>query len=614
MAIANAPEESADYCIQFAIIHARLGHKALARQGLAKLQQVPDFAGMRLYAAAVVAAELGEGYDQVLAEMESAVRRNARDPYLEYNAACAYSQVSRIINRTDKSGSRTFADRAIVLVQRAIEDGYADYPVLVNDPDLEAVREYPAFKRIAGTAHPDRHYAVSWTHDPTRETIAPFGLDPASHRGRCRQLAEQGYRPTGISAARVSPSGPLVTASVWSRPIVSDRAKDLLAGRQARAAVALLRLKRADAVWPLLRHNAEPRLRSMIVNLLAPMKVKAGDVVAEFARLEDSARPHAIEDAKTMDAILFEPGTSMRRALILALGTYGTDGLSPTEREGLSSRLLASYESDPDAGVHGAIAWTLRQWNQRPRLDSIDRSLGERTDRGRRRWYVNRQGQTFAAIEGPVGFLMGSPASDLERMEQMERPRRMTIPRSYAIATTEVTTAQFRRFARSRVGAGRPRAALDRFGPEDDSAITGIDWYTAAEYCNWLRRRKDCPKTSGAIRPRRTGLTPKGCGCPWMCSTARVIVCPPSPNGSTPAGPAPSPAGISAAPSSWSAGMRGTRTTAATAPIPAGHCCRMTWACSTRWGTYSSGVTAGAGHDGLRSGEWPPTRSFMTWN
>ena len=51
----------------------------------------------------------------------------------------------------------------------------------------------------------------------------------------------------------------------------SEEAKDRLAQRQARAAIALVRLGHADEVWPLLRHSADPRLRSFIVNWLNPL-------------------------------------------------------------------------------------------------------------------------------------------------------------------------------------------------------------------------------------------------------------------------------------------------------------------------------------------------------
>ena len=109
-----------------------------------------------------------------------------------------------------------------------------------------------------------------------------------------------------------------------------------------------------------------------------------------------------------MDAILFHPETSTRRALILALGTYGTDRPFPGEREPLIAKLLDLYENDPDAGIHGAAEWTLRQWKQAAKLKEIDARLRGK-DRGDRRWSVNSQGQTFALIEGPVEFRMGSP-------------------------------------------------------------------------------------------------------------------------------------------------------------------------------------------------------------
>ena len=83
-----------------------------------------------------------------------------------------------------------------------------------------------------------------------------------------------------------------------------------------------------------------------------------------------------------MDAILFHPETSIRRALILALGTYSSDALSPAEREPLIARLLALYENDPDAGIHGAAEWTLRQWQQQAKLEEID-SQAQRQGKGR---------------------------------------------------------------------------------------------------------------------------------------------------------------------------------------------------------------------------------------
>src|SRR5262249_37511427 len=146
-------------------------------------------------------------------------------------------------------------------------------------------------------------------------------------------------------------------------------------------------------------------------------------------------------------AVLLHSETSQRRALIMALGTYGTEGLSPGEREPLIRKLLDLYRNDPDAGIHGAAEWTLRQWGQPATIRSVDAELSKLEGRGGRRWYVNGQGQTFAVIDGPVEFRVGSPPSESERIGDLETYREMLIPRRFAVATKEVTVEQFQRFA-----------------------------------------------------------------------------------------------------------------------------------------------------------------------
>ena len=101
-----------------------------------------------------------------------------------------------------------------------------------------------------------------------------------------------------------------------------------------------------------------------------------------------------------MDAILFHPETSQRRALILALGTYGREGLSPGEREPLIAKLLDLYRNDPDSGIHGAAEWTLRQWGQDEKLKHVDAELSKLKDRGDRRWYREQPGADLRRDRG----------------------------------------------------------------------------------------------------------------------------------------------------------------------------------------------------------------------
>src|ERR1017187_4528197 len=195
---------------------------------------------------------------------------------------------------------------------------------------------------------------------------------------------------------------PLFQAEIARKVTVSEGdndaefVKDRLAERQARAAVALVRLGKIEEVIPLMRHTADPRLRSFIINWLSPLKADPTILAASLERIDPGIKPSPAEPPKLMDAILFHPETSQRRALILALGTYGMEGLPPAQREPLIGKLLDLYRNDPDAGIHGAAEWTLRQWKQQHKLKERDAELIKVRDWGERRWYVNGQGQTFA--------------------------------------------------------------------------------------------------------------------------------------------------------------------------------------------------------------------------
>jgi len=140
-----------------------------------------------------------------------------------------------------------------------------------QDADLDPIRDDPAFAEIMNAGHSDRRIATVWTSDAGYEAIPVYGVDPAAHDKKCRELVAQGYRPASWSVTRTTPDAPLTTASVWHRPLVTEETKDRLAERQPRAAIALVRMGKAEEVWPLLRHSADPRLRSFIVNWLNPL-------------------------------------------------------------------------------------------------------------------------------------------------------------------------------------------------------------------------------------------------------------------------------------------------------------------------------------------------------
>jgi len=501
---------------------ARLGKKQDALTELAKFQKEDTTESAEFCRAAAVAAELDEGADKAFETLEAAIRKRPENAELRYDAARGFSLGSIAVSRSDKTKGRQLAERCLQLLREAVKNDDADFGKMDEDADLDPIRDDPAFAEIMKAGHPDRRYAAAWSSDANFEVTSVYGLDPAAHFRKCRELITEGYRPVSWSASQTTTEGPVVTASVWHRPAVQEDVKDRLAERQARAAVALIRMGKAEEVWRLLRHSADPRLRSFIVNWLNPLGADPHAVAAQLDRLDSSPRPAergeggrrpgegSSAPAAAMDAILFHPETSIRRALILALGTCGTEGLSSGEREPLTSKLLDLYRRDPDSGIHGASEWTLRQWKQQDKLKELDAELMKLEDRGDRRWFVNSQGQTFAVIEGPVEFRMGSPPTDPNRYARWETPRRLVIPRGFAIAAKEVTIEQWQRFERTNPQLGLPPSDVKQWSPDPDGPMFGFTWYHAANYCNWLSEQEGLPRDQWCYLPNLAGAYDEG--------------------------------------------------------------------------------------------------------
>ncbi len=264
-------------------------------------------------------------------------------------------------------------------------------------------------------------------------------------------------------------------------------AKDQLAQRQARAAVALIRLGQQEKIWPLLRHRPDPSVRSFIVNWLKPLRAEPKAIMTRLNEIDHGPIPLPNDGQSRMRAILFHPETSERRALILALGEYDLSSFSPVERELWVANLLETYRTDPDAGIHGAAEWTVQRWGQRKKLVEKDSDFKSLKDRGSRRWFVNCEGQTLTVIEGPIQFMMGSMPTEPER-DSDETAHEQRISLRFALATKEVTLNEYQRFLT--MNPKIDKVEVDRHNSVVGGPINKVTWYEAAAYCNWLSERE----------------------------------------------------------------------------------------------------------------------------
>jgi serine/threonine protein kinase/formylglycine-generating enzyme required for sulfatase activity len=266
---------------------------------------------------------------------------------------------------------------------------------------------------------------------------------------------------------------------------------DRLAARRARSAVALIRLGRVEEVLPLLCHSADPSVRSFLINWLRPLGADPRPLAAALEDLDSAANPAPGRGRQAALELLFDPETSTRRALILAIGNYGEHDLLAELKESLCAKLLDLYRRDPDSGIHSAAEWTLRRWGRQAEIDAIDVELSSAGTKPDRRWCVNSQRQTLAVIDGPVEFLMGSPPAEPHHLANEALHRRI-IPRRYAIATKEVNNEQYRQFLKENPQINEANSA--EFSPDGRGPASKPSWYNAAAYCNWLSDKEKLPR------------------------------------------------------------------------------------------------------------------------
>ncbi len=467
---------------------ARLGKVDEARTELSKYLEQEKDPSVQAFVQIVLAAWLGN-MDEAVPQLDAMVTASEQNADAFYSAACAAALASQACAESDAERSQQFADRAIDLLGIAVTRGYNDAQHLRTDVDLAPLHGDPRFLTLLEKLEPPRRFAGVWQADVESESRLIAPQSPESLLKQAREFAAQGFRPVAIALSEPqggATSAPSLPASrlppeacmAWHRPLIPDDRNEQLAERQANAAVALLRLREADQVWPLLRHQSDSRLRSYLLDRLASYRA---DPVSLWQRL------------------LVEKDDSTRRALILGLGDLSdAELLSTPQQATISAELVHLYQDDADPGIHGAAEWTLKKLGKQAELTRVRSALATGEPAGQRRWYVTKQGQhTMVILKPQEPFLMGSPVSEAERAEgptgQYEIRHRRRINRAFAISAHEVTVEQFRTFEEDH--------GHKQWSRQADAPMGNLTWYQTAQYCNWLSQQEGLPEDQWCYDP-----------------------------------------------------------------------------------------------------------------
>jgi formylglycine-generating enzyme required for sulfatase activity len=263
-------------------------------------------------------------------------------------------------------------------------------------------------------------------------------------------------------------------------PEKSEADKEVLARKQANTAIALYKLKAFDDFWPVLKFSRDPRVRSYVIHWLSSLDNNPEVLIKRFREESD---------------------VTIRRALALALGEFNEAQLPPASRQPLIEELFTIFENEPDPGLHGAVEWLLRRWDQGDRvwnlvvkLRTVESQRQQRQATEKRQWYVNAHGMTFAYVNVDAVVRTGSPDSEEGRHDD-ERIEEWRVGRRIAACTTEVTKAQFREFQQTAKTVDPAwMASVAPYVPKDDCPQTGQSWYEAAQFCNWLSQQDGLPE------------------------------------------------------------------------------------------------------------------------
>lgn len=472
-----------------------------ARAELTEFTRLQTLESMRAFVRCQVSAWLGDDA-QAFEQLRVAGEADGNEAADQYNLACAATLCSRIVRTRNPDLSRQFTDSAVTLLQSAVRNGFRDSKEIRSEPDFSALHSDPRFTALIGELEEPEYLIRLWKTELHREFRELSAATPQEFMRVCRPLIELGFRPQSLVAQNASlrhaVGSDLRIHSVWHRPLPSATEQKHLAGKQASAAIVLLRQGSREEILKMLRDAARPDVLSQFVHRCRDRDVKPEELLECVHLVETRRQTRTFAERDDDDRTLC--------ALLLALGEFRFAELPNAERTSLVTQLLHWYQTDPRSAIHGASRWLLQRWDQHSALNEIDQQPVEYSPT--REWFrtviplaegnaTEQNSAAFTFVVFPKSALvLGSPETEpFRKPTEVHHPVTITMP--FAVLDREITLREFWQYQPAHV-----RSVSKPETPADHSAFE-MTWPAAVGFCHWLTRRAGLPDAdqSYTLRP-----------------------------------------------------------------------------------------------------------------
>lgn len=205
--------------------------------------------------------------------------------------------------------------------------------------------------------------------------------------------------------------------------------------------------------------------------------------------------------------------------MILLAEELNTQNSDRNSKTAILDTLKFLFREHPDPGIHSACEWALQRSES---SELVSQCLAELTPAklsSERSWFATPLGTTMAVFRGLVEFRSGSEWTDPDRLaHQLVNPvtGRVTstdqeplldriIDRDFAVGTKEVSLRDFLRFDASFHERVKQSTSVTM-----DHPANRVNWYLAAEYCNWLSRTEGIEPSQWCFIPNKDGRYAEG--------------------------------------------------------------------------------------------------------